>query len=124
VGNLHLLFWLSQVPFTTAWMGENHFATIPVSAYGITLLAAGIAYYLLQTMLVRQEGPDSVLARALGHDLKAKASPVLYLAGIAGTYANRWIGAAFYVVVALMWLVPDRRFEIVARGPRPSPVPQ
>jgi uncharacterized membrane protein len=113
--NLHLLFWLSLVPFTTGWMGENSFATIPVSAYGVTLLAAGVAYFVLQSMLVRAEGPDSVLARALGRDWKGKASPALYVAGIASTFAYRWLGVAFYVVVALMWLVPDRRFETVTK---------
>ena len=115
--NLHLLFWLSLVPFTTAWMGENHFATIPVSAYGIILLAAAVAYFLLQTMIVRQEGEGSPLGRALGRDWKGKASPLLYSAGILTTYANRWVGVAFYVLVALMWLVPDRRLEtLIVRG--------
>jgi uncharacterized membrane protein len=111
--NLHLLFWLSLVPFTTGWMGEHQFATVPVAVYGITLLAAAVAYYLLQTLLVRGHGPDSPLRRALGADWKGKLSPVLYVAGISTSFAERWVGLAFYVVVALIWLVPDRRLEHV-----------
>ncbi|MCU1603451.1 MAG: hypothetical protein JWO22_4160 [Frankiales bacterium] len=111
--NLHLLFWLSLVPFTTGWMGENHFATTPVAAYGITLLAAGVAYYVLQTLIVRSHGEDSAFRAALGRDWKGKASPVLYTAGITASFLNRWLGLALYVVVALMWLVPDRRMEQV-----------
>jgi uncharacterized membrane protein len=109
--NLHLLFWLSLVPFTTAWMGENHFAQTPVVAYGIVLLAAGVAYFALQTAIIRKQGSESALAAALGRDMKGKASPVIYVAGIALAFANRWIGLALYVVVALMWLIPDRRVE-------------
>ncbi|MFN2539645.1 MAG: TMEM175 family protein [Mycobacteriales bacterium] len=109
--NLHLLFWLSLVPFTTGWMGENHFATIPTAAYGITLLAAAIAYYVLQTVIVHGHGPDSVLRRAIGSDWKGKCSPALYTTGIATSFVNHWVGLAFYVVVALIWLVPDRRVE-------------
>jgi uncharacterized membrane protein len=111
--NLHLLFWLSLVPFTTSWMGQNHFATVPTVAYGITLLAAGIAYYLLQTVIIRGHGPDSLLRRAIGSDWKGKGSPVLYTAGILLSFVDRWVGLALYVVVALMWLVPDRRVEHV-----------
>jgi len=114
--NLHLLFWLSLVPFSTSWMGQNHFATIPVSAYGMTLLAAAVAYFTLQTMIVRQAGAQSALARALGRDWKGKASPTLYVAGIATAFANRWVGVAFYVLVALLWLVPDRRLESVVQA--------
>jgi uncharacterized membrane protein len=109
--NLHLLFWLSLVPFTTAWMGENHFAQTPVVAYGIVLLAAGVAYFALQTAIIRKQGSESALAAALGRDMKGKASPVIYVAGIALAFANRWLGLALYVVVALMWLIPDRRVE-------------
>jgi uncharacterized membrane protein len=109
--NLHLLFWLSLVPFTTAWMGENHFAQTPVVVYGIVLLAAGVAYFALQTAIIRKQGSDSALAAALGRDLKGKVSPVIYAAGIGFAFANRWIGLALYVVVALMWLIPDRRVE-------------
>ena len=113
--NLHLLFWLSLVPFTTGWMGENHFATTPVAAYGVTLLMAGVAYYVLQTMIVRSHGQDSAFRRALGRDWKGNASPVLYLLGIGSTFVNRWLGVAFYIAVALMWLVPDRRMEQVVK---------
>jgi uncharacterized membrane protein len=109
--NLHLLFWLSLVPFTTAWMGENHFAETPVVTYGIVLLAAGVAYFALQTAIIRKQGSDSALAAALGRDLKGKLSPVIYATGIALAFVNRWIGLALYVVVALMWLIPDRRVE-------------
>jgi uncharacterized membrane protein len=109
--NLHLLFWLSLVPFTTAWMGENHFAETPVVVYGIVLLAAGVAYFALQTAIIRKQGSDSTLAAALGRDMKGKASPVIYAAGIALAFVNRWVGLALYVVVALMWLIPDRRVE-------------
>ena len=110
--NLHLLFWLSLVPFTTAWMSENHFPSIPTATYGITLLGAAVAYYVLQTALLRAEGEQSRLARAIGRDLKGKASPVLYTLAIVSSLAvNRWVGVALYVVVALMWLVPDRRVE-------------
>ena len=111
--NLHLLFWLSLVPFTTDWMGEHHWATVPTAVYGITLLAAAIAYYVLQTLILRGHGPDSVLARALGRDWKGKLSPVLYLAGIATTFVDRWIGIGFYILVAVVWFVPDRRVERV-----------
>ena len=116
--NLHLLFWLSLVPFTTSWMGQNHFATVPTVAYGITLLAAGVAYYILQTVIIHGHGPDSVLRQAIGSDWKGKSSPVLYITGIALSFANRWLGLALYVVVALMWLVPDRRVEHVLTSDR------
>ena len=109
--NLHLLFWLSLVPFTTAWMGENHFATAPTAAYGIVLLAAGIAYYALQTAIIRAQGEGGALAEAVGTDLKGKASPLLYVAGILLSFLNHWLGLAVYVFVALIWLVPDRRVE-------------
>src|SRR4051812_33832470 len=109
--NLHLLFWLSLFPFATAWMGENHFARTPTAVYGAVLLSAGVAYYILQTLILRELGVGSVLAAALGRDLKGKASPLIYGTGIVLTFANRWLGFAAYVVVALMWLVPDRRLE-------------
>ncbi len=110
--NLHLLFWLSLVPFATAWMSENDFPPIPTATYGIALLGAAIAYYVLQTTLLRAEGEDSKLSVALGRDLKGKASPVLYsLAIVSSLVVSRWVGVALYVVVALMWLVPDRRVE-------------
>lgn len=109
--NLHLLFWLSLFPFATAWMGENDFATTPVAIYGVVLACAAIAYVILQLVIVRHEGTDSALARALGRDRKGKASTVLYAAAIGLAFVNRWIAIAIYVVVALMWLVPDRRLE-------------
>lgn len=109
--NLHLLFWLSLIPFTTAWMSENHFPAIPVAAYGIVLLAAAIAYYLLQGRLLRAEGKNSLLAVAIGSDAKGKVSPLMYCLGIGLSFADRWLGIAVYVAVALMWLVPDRRVE-------------
>jgi uncharacterized membrane protein len=109
--NLNLLFWLSLFPFVTGWMGENHFATATVAVYGIVLLAAGIAYFILQSVIVANEGRDSALARALNRDWKGKLSPVLYIAGICLTPVNRWVGLAVYTVVAVIWLVPDRRLE-------------
>jgi uncharacterized membrane protein len=117
--NLHLLFWLSLIPFTTGWLGENHFAAVPAAAYGIVLLAAAVAYYGLQTAIVRAQGPGSVLAAAIGRDLKGKASPALYSAGIVLSFVNRWLSVSAYVVVALMWLVPDRRVErsLTVAGP-------
>jgi uncharacterized membrane protein len=109
--NLHLLFWLSLIPFSTAWMSEHRFPSIPTAVYGIVLLSAAIAYYILQTMLLRSEGERSVLRTALGSDVKGKISPVLYCLGIGVSFADRWIALAIYVGVALMWLVPDRRLE-------------
>jgi uncharacterized membrane protein len=109
--NLHLLFWLSLVPFSTAWMSEHHFPAVPTAIYGVVLLAAAVAFYLLQTMLLRAEGEQSRLRVALGSDLKGKLSPFLYCIGIALSFADRWLGLAVYVVVALIWLVPDRRVE-------------
>jgi TMEM175 potassium channel family protein len=114
--NLHLLFWLSLVPFTTAWMSEHHFPPVPTAAYGIVLLAAAIAYYILQVALVRAAGQNSLLATAVGRDLKGKLSPLLYCLGIALCSVNRWAGLAVYVVVALTWLLPDRRVERVLTG--------
>src|SRR3954452_11434429 len=114
--NLHLLFWLSLFPFATAWMGENHFARTPTAVYGVVLLSAGVAYYILQVLILRELGVGSVLAAALGRDFKGKASPLIYSTGIVLTFANRWLGFAAYVVVALMWLVPDRRLERTMAG--------
>jgi uncharacterized membrane protein len=111
--NLHLLFWLSLVPFVTAWMGENHFATIPVAAYGVVLLMAGMAYWILQTSLIRCDGNSSLLAAAVGNDVKGKLSQALYLIAIPTAFVNRWAAGALYVAVALMWLIPDRRIERV-----------
>jgi uncharacterized membrane protein len=109
--NLHLLFWLSLLPFMTGWMGENHFASLPTAAYGTVLLLAAVAYFILQTAIVTAQGSDSKIAAALGNDLKGKISPVLYLAAIPLAFVSRWIALGLYVSVALMWLVPDRRIE-------------
>lgn len=109
--NLHLLFWLSLVPFVTGWMGENHFAPLPTAVYGFVLLAAAIAYYILQTLIVREQGTNSDLHKAIGKDFKGKISPFIYIAAIFLAFVNQWISDALYVLVALMWLIPDRRIE-------------
>jgi uncharacterized membrane protein len=114
--NLHLLFWLSLIPFVTGWMGQNHFASIPTAAYGIVLMCAGIAYYMLAHALMAEQGPDSRLAVAFGHDWKGKLSVVAYALGIAMAFVNQWISDAIYVGVAAMWLVPDRRIETRRRA--------
>src|SRR5262249_40067903 len=107
--NLHLLFWLSLVPFATGWMGENHFAAVPTAGYGIVLLCAGVAYIILQTTIVRAQGPGSKLAGAIGSDWKGKLSPLVYAAAIPLAFVNELIADALYIAVALAWLVPDRR---------------
>lgn len=109
--NLHLLFWLSLVPFTTSWVGENPHASVPTAVYGGLLLLAAIAFTVLQYTLMAAQGDDTTLKQAYGKDLKGKISPILYACGIAGSFAAAWIGQAFYVVVALIWLVPDPRIE-------------
>ena len=109
--NLHLLFWLSLVPFVTGWMGENHFAPLPTALYGVVLLMAAIAYYVLQRRIIRCNGRDSVLARALGTDYKGKMSPVLYMVAIPAAFVQEWIAYTLYVAVALIWLIPDPRIE-------------
>ena len=109
--NLFLLFWLSLFPFATAWMGENHFAQVPVAAYGFVLLMAAIAYYVLQRTIILSEGANSTLAAAVGRDMKGKLSPIIYATSIGLAFVNRWLAVAGYVIVALMWLVPDRRLE-------------
>ena len=111
--NLHLLFWLSLIPFVTGWMGENHFASMTVALYGAVLLLSAIAYFILSRALIRHDGDASTLARALGGDFKGKVSVVLYVAAIALAFVNRWLSLALYVAVAVMWLVPDRRIEKV-----------
>jgi uncharacterized membrane protein len=111
--NLHLLFWLSLFPFATGWMGENHFTAVPTAFYGVVLLMAAIAYYVLQQAIVRSQGPDSILKKALGSDWKGKLSPVLYFAAIAATAWSPWISEAIFVAAALIWLIPDRRIESV-----------
>lgn len=109
--NLHLLFWLSLIPFTTGWMGENHFSAVPLALYGFVLLMCAFAWWLLQHRLVKTHGRNSTLAHAVGRDLKGKLSPLLYLIGIVSAFFNEYFSEAMYVLVALMWLVPDRRFE-------------
>jgi len=109
--NLHLLFWLSLFPFMTAWMGENHLAPTPAAVYGFVLLMAAIAYYILQRAIVKLQGPDSLLAAAIGKDWKGKLSPALYLIAIPLAFVNPWIANGLFVFVALLWLIPDRRIE-------------
>jgi uncharacterized membrane protein len=109
--NMHLLFWLSLIPFATGWMGENQFTRLPTALYGVALLMPAIAYYLLQIVIVRRDGPEGALAKALGNDFKGKVSPVLYVAAIVVAFITPWISHAIYVLVALMWLIPDRRIE-------------
>ena len=111
--NLHLLFWLSLFPFTTAWMGENHFAARPAALYGVVLLMAAIAYWLLQQAIIAAEGASSVLKTAVGSDWKGKLSPLFYVVAIVSTFWTPWIAEALYVAVALIWLIPDRRIERV-----------
>ena len=111
--NTHLLFWLSLVPFATAWMGENHFAARPVALYGVVLIMAANAYFLLSRCLIHHHGKDSLLGAALGDDFKGKVSIALYASAIALSFANRWLGFTLYWVVALIWLIPDRRIERV-----------
>jgi uncharacterized membrane protein len=111
--NLHLLFWLSLVPFTTGWMGESHLAPWPTALYGIVLLGAGVAYLILQTSIVAHQGAQSHLAKAVGHDKKGKASAVLYVGAIVLAFVQPVVAAVVYAAVALMWLVPDRRIESV-----------
>lgn len=114
--NLHLLFWLSLIPFVTGWMGENNFAAVPVALYGINLLMAAIAYFLLQSQILRKHGKDSLLAKAIGRDIKGKMSPILYTIAIISCLFNGWIAGAIYVLVALIWLIPDRRIERIIDG--------
>ena len=109
--NLHLLFWLSLIPFATGWMGENHFAAMPTALYGIALLMPAIAYFVLQQLIIASQGPDSVLKRAIRGDWKGKVSPILYAIAIPTAFWSRWISLSLYVSVALIWLIPDRRIE-------------
>jgi uncharacterized membrane protein len=117
--NLHLLFWLSLVPFATGWMGENQLASGPSALYGVVFLMAALAYYILQRAIISSHGPDSVLARALGRDIKGRTSPVLYVVGILSAFMQPLVSAGVYVLVAVIWLVPDRRIEraLVEHGP-------
>lgn len=109
--NMHLLFWLSLIPFGTAWMGENHFARGPIACYGGILFFAAIAYFILTRALISLHGKDSTLATAVGRDFKGKISVVIYLVAILASFVNSWISLGLYVLVAIMWLVPDRRIE-------------
>jgi uncharacterized membrane protein len=113
--NLHLLFWLSLFPFATGWMGENHFSAIPSALYGVVLLMAAIAYWVLQQTIIACEGPTSVLKSAVGGDWKGKLSPWIYLFGIVSTFWVQWLAQALYILMALVWLVPDRRIEHALR---------
>jgi uncharacterized membrane protein len=114
--NLHLLFWLSLLPFATGWMGENHFEALPSAVYGVVLLASAIAYWLLQQSIIASQGANSPLQHAIGSDWKGKLSPILYVAAIPLTFVNPTLGQALYVAVALIWLVPDSRIERSLRG--------
>jgi uncharacterized membrane protein len=109
--NLHLLFWLSLIPFVTGWMGQNHYEPTPTSAYGMVMLFAGLAYYILAHALIGAQGPDSRLARAIGRDWKGKSSVALWAIGTVLAFVSSWLAVAVYVGVALMWLIPDRRIE-------------
>ena len=109
--NLHLLFWLSLFPFVTGWMGENHYAAAPSALYGCVLLAAAIAYYILQQRIIAEQGPESPLKGMVGRDWKGKLSPFVYILGIACTFFVSWLAQALYLLIALIWLVPDRRIE-------------
>jgi uncharacterized membrane protein len=111
--NLHLLFWLSLFPFATGWMGENNFTAVPTALYGLVLLMAPIAYYLLERAIIHAQGQDSILKKAVGRDWKGKLSPVLYIVAIASTPLSPWIAEAIFVAAALIWLIPDRRIEKV-----------
>jgi uncharacterized membrane protein len=111
--NLHLLFWLSLLPFATGWMGENQFASLPTAVYGVVLLMAGVAYYLLQQTIIRAQGPDSILKKAIGRDWKGKLSPVLCIVAICVTPVSSWVAVAILAALALIWLIPDRRIESV-----------
>lgn len=114
--NMHLLFWLSLVPFVTGWMGENHFTNASVFLYGMVLLLAGVAYFILQYLIIKSHGSDSILAKAIGKDLKGKASPILYIIGIVSTFFNIWISGAVFILVAILWLIPDSRIEKVLKN--------
>ncbi len=111
--NLHLLFWLSLFPFVTGWMGENHFEAAPMALYGVVLLMAAIAYFILQYTIIFSQGPNSLLAKAIGGDFKGKISPILYAIAIPAAFYTPLISISLYILVALMWLIPDRRIERV-----------
>jgi len=113
--NLHLLFWLSLFPFVTGWVGHNHLSSAPMALYGVVLLLAAVAYFILQQTIIASQGKESILKRAVGRDIKGKISPILYAAAIPLAWYQPWISAGIYVFVALVWLVPDRRIERVLR---------
>jgi uncharacterized membrane protein len=115
--NLHLLFWLSLLPFVTGWMGENHFAALPTAFYGGVLLMAAVAYWILSSVIIHEEGKDSLLAKAIGKDLKGRAPVILLAASIPLAFVHQWIAHAIFVLIALMWLVPDKRIERVMKSP-------
>lgn len=119
--NLHLLFWLSLVPFVTAWMGENHFAPVPTAFYGIVLLMAASAYWILERAIMAEQGHDSLLRSAIGDDIKGKLSLLLYAIAIPSAFFHQWIAGAIYIGVALMWLIPDRRIERIIAGRKSEP---
>jgi uncharacterized membrane protein len=114
--NLHLLFWLSLLPFATGWVGENHFAAAPLALYGAVLLAAGVAYWVLQQQIIKSQGESSALKSAIGGDWKGRLSPVIYLVGIASTFVLPWLAELAYVFAAAIWFIPDRRIERSLRG--------
>lgn len=114
--NLHLLFWLSLVPFATGWMGENHFSRLPVAVYGFVMLMAAVAYWILQRRIIVSQGEGSVLRKAVGYDWKGKVSPALYLIAILLAFVLPWVSMTLYVVVALIWVIPDRRIERILIG--------
>ena len=113
--NMHLLFWLSLVPFATTWLGENHFSAVPTAIYGVALLMPGIAYYVLQLVVLRDQGPEGMLRKAIGRDLKGNLSPLAYMAGVGLAFVAPVASLAIYVLVALVWLIPDRRIEAVLK---------
>lgn len=117
--NLHLLFWLSLIPFTTGWMGENHFAALPEAFYGLALLMSAIAYYILQLQIIRTQGEHSVLRKAVGSDWKGKLSPIGYVVGIIIAFKWQWLSLSIYVIMALIWFIPDRRIERVIAANEP-----
>ena len=115
--NLHLLFWLSLIPFTTGWMGENHFAKLPAAAYGVVLLMCGVAYLILQQRIISSQGKESLVKKAVGSDWKGKLSPIVYIVAMVTAFRWNWISLALYVFIALVWLIPDRRIERLLDAP-------
>jgi uncharacterized membrane protein len=111
--NLHLLFWLSLIPFATGWLGENHFEALPLALYGFILLMAAIAYWLLQNVIIKTHGENSILAKAIGKDLKGKASPIIYIVAMIASFYVGWLAIALYIFSALIWLIPDKRIEVI-----------